>query len=41
MALNRFSTSCPTALMPELLELSLAVEDVADVEVDAEILGVA
>jgi hypothetical protein len=35
MALNRFSTSCPMGLMPELLELSLAVEDVAEVEADA------
>ena len=41
MALKRLSTSCPTALMPELLELPLAVEDVAEVEVDAEVLGVA
>lgn len=39
IALKRLSTSCPTALIPELLELSLAVEEV--VEADAEVLGVA
>lgn len=41
MALKRLRTSCPMGLMPELLELSLAVEDVAEVEVDAEVLGIA
>jgi hypothetical protein len=34
------STSCPTALIPELLELSLPVEDVAEVDVDDEVLGI-
>jgi hypothetical protein len=38
MALKRFSPSCPMGLMPELLELSLAVEEV--VELDAEVLRV-
>jgi hypothetical protein len=41
MALKRLSTSCPTGLIPELLELLLAVEDPAEVEVDADVLGVA
>jgi hypothetical protein len=41
MALKRLSTACPTALIPELLELSLAVEEVEELEVDAEVLGVA
>jgi len=47
MALNRLSTSCPKALMPELLELSLLVLDVPDVlvvpdvELVAAVLGTA
>lgn len=41
MALKRLSTSCPMGLMPELPELSLAVEDVAEVEVGAELFGMA
>jgi len=41
IALKRLSTSCPTALMPELLELSLAGEDAAEVEVEAAVLGIA
>jgi hypothetical protein len=40
MALKRFRTSCPMGLIPELLELSLAVEEVSEVEVDADVLGV-
>ena len=39
MALNRLSTSFPRALMPELLDVSLAVDDVADVELLAVVLG--
>jgi hypothetical protein len=45
MALKRLSTSCPRALMPELLELSLLVpdvldvEDVSDVELVSDVLG--
>ena len=39
MALKRLSTSCPSALIPELLDVSLAVDDVADVEPVAVVLG--
>jgi hypothetical protein len=31
MALKRLSTSCPSALIPELLDVSLLVDDVLDV----------
>jgi hypothetical protein len=41
MALKRLSTSCPMGLIPELLEVSLEAEDEAEVEVDAEVLGMA
>ena len=41
MALKRLSTSCPRALMPELPDVSLAVDDVPDVELVAEVLGIA
>jgi hypothetical protein len=41
MALKRLSTSWPSALMPELLELSLSVDDVLDVELEAAVLGTA
>ena len=41
MALKRSSTSFAMALMPVLLELSLAVDELAEVEVDAEVPDVA
>jgi hypothetical protein len=41
MALKRLSTSCPSALMPELLEVSPVVEEVAAVELVDAVLGVA
>jgi hypothetical protein len=41
IALKRLSTSCPRALMPELLELSLLVDVVPDVELVDEVLGIA
>ena len=44
MALKRLSTSCPRALMPELLELLLLVLDVElafEVEFVAAVLGTA
>lgn len=44
MALKRLSTSCPSALMPELLEVSLLVDDALDaldVELVDDVLGVA
>jgi hypothetical protein len=39
MALKRLSTSFPRALMPLSLDVSLAVDDVADVEPVAVVLG--
>jgi hypothetical protein len=41
MALKRLSTSCPSALIPELLDVSLAVLDVLDMELVAPVLGIA
>jgi hypothetical protein len=41
MALKRLSTSCPRALIPELLEVSLLAADVLDAALLAEVLGVA
>ena len=42
MALKRLRTSCPRALMPEVLEPSvLLIEDVPEVELVEEVLGVA
>ena len=41
IALKRFSTSCPSALMPELFDVSLAVDDVEEVEFVLPVLGMA
>lgn len=41
IALKRLSTSCPTSLMPELLDVSLEVDDVSVVELLVEVLGIA
>jgi hypothetical protein len=41
IALNRFSTSFPSALMPELLDVSLVVDDVDEVESVLSVLGIA
>jgi hypothetical protein len=41
IALNRFSTSFPSALMPESLDVSLVVDDVAEVEFVLPVLGIA
>ena len=41
MALKRLSTSCPSALMPELVDVSLVVADVLDVELVSAVLGTA
>lgn len=44
MALKRLNTSCPSALMPELLDVSLLVDDeldVLEVELVDDVLGVA
>ena len=41
IALNRSSTSFPSALMPELLEVSLVVDDVDEVEFVLSVLGIA
>lgn len=41
MALKRFNRSCPMGLIPGLLELPVAVEELAEVEVDAEVLDMA
>jgi hypothetical protein len=41
IALNRLSTSFPSALMPELLDVSLVVDDVDEVESVLSVLGIA
>ena len=39
MALKRFSTSCPRALIPLLPDVLLSVDDVLEVELAAPVLG--
>jgi hypothetical protein len=41
IALKRLSTSCPSALIPELLDVSLVVLDALDVELAVVVLGIA